>query len=217
MILVLAGFAAGFIHVLTGPDHLAAVAPLAAKNPRSSWIAGLRWGLGHASGACAVGLAMLLLRGLVPIDLLSHTGERLVGVVLIGIGAWALRKGMQIHSHEHDHGHDHHEHIHMHGRDEQHVHRHAAFAVGTLHGLAGSSHILGVLPALALPTVTMAVAYLAAFGLGTVIAMMAFSHMVGAVASRLEVKAWKVYQGMMYACSVVAFVVGVTWLCGYSF
>jgi len=28
----------------------------------------------------------------------------------------------------------------------------AAFGVGTLHGLAGSSHLLGVLPALALPS-----------------------------------------------------------------
>src|SRR4029450_9914430 len=42
-------------------------------------------------------------------------------------------------------------------------HRLAAFAVGTLHGLAASSHLLGILPALALPSTRAAGAYLLCF------------------------------------------------------
>lgn len=217
MIVPLAGFAAGCIHVLAGPDHLAAVAPLAARHPRKSWTAGLRWGFGHAGGACLVGLAAILLRGMLPIDLISHSSERLVGLMLIGIAAWALRKAMQIHSHVHDHGGEHHEHIHMHGRREEHAHRHAALAVGTLHGLAGSSHIMGVLPALALPSNELAAAYLISFGLGTVAAMTIFSHVIGVLASKLSFVTWKLYRGLMYACAAVAFVVGLTWVTGNSF
>jgi hypothetical protein len=217
MIVPLAGFAAGAIHVLAGPDHLAAVAPLAARHPRGSWRSGLRWGLGHAGGVCVVGLATILLRGLLPVDLVSHYSERLVGVMLIGIGAWALRKGMQIHTHAHEHGGERHEHIHMHAKGEQHVHAHAAFAFGTLHGLAGSSHVMGILPALALPSNVLAASYLIFYGIGTVAAMTLFSHGIGMVAGRWQGNALKLYRGLMFACAAVALGVGTVWVSGYSF
>ena len=41
---VLTGLAAGGTHVVTGPDHMAAVAPLAIDSKRKSWKAGLMWG-----------------------------------------------------------------------------------------------------------------------------------------------------------------------------
>src|SRR5438067_10364421 len=100
---VVAGFAAGLIHVLSGPDHLAAIAPLATKQSRGSWAAGLRWGFGHSSGVCVIGILSLLLRGMIPVDLISDSSDRIVGLLLIGISAWALRKALQIHSHEHGH------------------------------------------------------------------------------------------------------------------
>ena len=69
----LAGLAAGLIHVLSGPDHLAAVAPLAGGRGRA-WRAGFLWGLGHSGGVLAVGLLALALRGALPIDALSLHG-----------------------------------------------------------------------------------------------------------------------------------------------
>jgi len=50
----LAGLAAGLIHVLSGPDHLAAVAPLAGGRGRA-WRAGFLWGLGHSDIAIIKG------------------------------------------------------------------------------------------------------------------------------------------------------------------
>ena len=50
-------------------------------------------------------------------------------------------------------------------------HGHAAFAVGTLHGLAGSSHLLGIVPALALPSDARGGRLSALFGMGSVAAM----------------------------------------------
>ena len=103
----------------------------------------------------------------IPVDLISTYSERVVGVVLIAIGIWALRKTMNQHVHTHPHSHDgkDHVHIHIHTSVPKHRHTHAALAVGALHGLAGSSHIFGILPALALPSFTLSVGYITAFGL----------------------------------------------------
>ena len=145
-----AGLLAGFIHVLIGPDHLAALAPMAADQRHRAWITGFRWGIGHSTGVLLVGMLVLIFREIIPVNLISTYSERVVGVVLIAIGIWALRKTMNQHVHTHPHSHDgkDHVHIHMHTSVPKHRHTHAALAVGALHGLAGSSHIFGILPAL---------------------------------------------------------------------
>ena len=219
MISIVTGLMAGLLHVLSGPDHLAAVAPLAVKGHRHAVVTGVRWGLGHSTGVIVVGLLSLLLRDLIPVDLISGGSERLVGVLLIGIGFWGLRKALsrQLHAHEHVHGDEHHVHLHIHAPGEKHVvtahrHTHAAFGIGTLHGLAGSSHFLGVLPALAFHDTLEAVTYLMFFGFGTILAMALFSSVLGLVAARLEINGVKAYRGMMIACSIAAFAVGGYWL-----
>src|SRR5436853_4894262 len=182
MIVAITGMVAGIIHVWSGPDHLAAIAPLAVRHPRRSWMAGARWGLGHSAGVAVVGLLSLWLRDLLPVNLLSTWGERMVGVMLFGIGLWGLRKALTIHAHEHEHEGDRHLHLHAHGRRVAHEqteahqrHTHAAFGIGLLHGLAGSSHFLGVLPILAFPTRQQALGYLLTFALGTITSMAIFS------------------------------------------
>jgi ABC-type nickel/cobalt efflux system permease component RcnA len=223
----LAGFAAGLLHVLSGPDHLAAIAPLAASGPRRSWLAGTSWGLGHTGGVWLVALATLLLRGVLPVELLSSWSERLVGVVLLAIGLWGLRQavGRRVHVHEHEHDGDRHAHLHAHrhahaARDLDlrvqplHRHTHAAFAVGVLHGLAGSSHFLGVLPALALPTHGAALAYVLAFGAGSIAAMTVWATCVGALATRSASNTLRAYRMLLGGCAGGAIVVGCIWLVG---
>lgn len=220
MIAILAGLTAGALHVLMGPDHLAAVAPLAVRWPVRAWMPGVRWGFGHSAGVGVVGLVSLWLRDLLPVDLLSSWGERLVGVLLLGIGLWALRRALKNTVHAHGHVHDgqerFHFHIHHHlknrGQPESHLHTHAAFGIGILHGLAGSSHFLGVLPILAFPTNAQAVAYLAAFGLGTIATMAAFSGGMGLVAQRCSLNSQKVYRGLVGTCAVAAMGLGCFWL-----
>src|SRR5258705_13346812 len=104
MLIFIAGIFAGLIHVFSWPDHLAAIAPLVVKHRKRAWIAGLRWGIGHASGVVIVGLVSLAVRGVLPVDLISSWSDRLVGVLLIGIGLWALRKAVCSQGQEnHDH------------------------------------------------------------------------------------------------------------------
>jgi len=223
MIAILTGLIAGLIHVLTGPDHLTAIAPLAVRQPRRAWIPGVRWGLGHSAGVMVVGLLSLWLREKLPVAWLSSAGDRVVGVVLFGIGLWALRRALKhnIHAHEHQHDGDRHVHFHVHDAHKKHEapaahrHTHAAFAIGTLHGLAGSSHLLGILPMLALPTRAQAVAYLTAFGGGTVLAMAAFSWGMGWLALRTSHSA-KIYRGLMTTCAVAAMAIGCLWFAGKS-
>ena len=90
MTLAFAGLLAGFVHVLSGPDHLAAIAPYAVDGKSRAWRTGVRWGLGHTTGALAVGLLMLAVRDALPLDAMSAWGERLVGLALLGIGIWGL-------------------------------------------------------------------------------------------------------------------------------
>jgi sulfite exporter TauE/SafE len=220
VISIVAGFLAGTIHVLSGPDHLAAVAPLSVESPRSGWRIGMRWGFGHAGGVLCVGLIALLLREVLPIHVLSDWAERLVGVVLIGLGLWGLHKAFQNHLHVHEHTHDgeshRHVHVHSHGhsssRAAQHSHTHTAFAIGTLHGFAGSSHFLGVLPALAFPSKAEAIIYLSAYGFGTVVAMTGFSSAIGLLSQGILHRGGLAYRSLMVAISAGAVGVGSYWL-----
>lgn len=224
LLIVAAGIIAGLIHVFSGPDHLAAIAPLAIKKQGRAWLTGLRWGAGHASGVAFVGVLSLLLRGILPVDLLSNWSDRLVGVMLIGIGAWTLRAARRIHTHHHEHDGEVHVHIHAHTKSEarvhkkhrRHLHTHAAFGIGTLHGLSGSSHFLAIIPTLAMPTTTLAILYLGMYGMGTVLAMMLFASAIYRLTGRYA-GATNAYRNVMYACASLAILVGGVWLLGFGF
>ncbi|MCI0537014.1 MAG: nickel transporter [Verrucomicrobiales bacterium] len=223
MIAILSGLIAGLVHVFSGPDHLSAVAPLSVVHRHQTWMTGFRWGIGHASGVLVVGLLALVFRELLPLDLLSSWAERLVGVMLIGIGIWGFRRALenQVHTHEHLHDERRHVHIHVHRREtihphsstgQPHDHGHAALGVGMLHGLAGSSHFWGVLPALAFPTKTLAASYLLSYGAGTVVAMISFSSVIGLVADWLSFNGLKAYRTLLGFSSGSAVLVGSYWL-----
>jgi len=196
----LAGIAAGLLHVFSGPDHLAAVAPLASDRERGQWLTGLQWGIGHTTGVLLIAAALLLVKEQLPLDAISAYSERLVGASLIVIGGWGLRRawlrryaGAEVHSHHHTG---------------------ASFAMGTIHGLAGSSHLFGVIPALAFSSRMSSVSYLAGFGIGAVAGMTAFSAALGLAQQRFGRRHPRSFTGLLYASSAVALVVGGVWLVG---
>jgi ABC-type nickel/cobalt efflux system permease component RcnA len=221
MEILLTGFLAGLVHVLSGPDHLAAVAPYASKTHTGAWRSGFNWGIGHTTGVVVVGIIAVLLRNILPIEALSAWSERIVGVVLIGIGIWGLRAAFKakLHGHEHDHdGHGPHTHYHLHTKNiphmerAAHAHSHGPLGVGFLHGVAGSSHLFGVLPALALPSLTASFVYLAAFGIGSIGAMTGFSSIVGLAAGVASARTSGAYPLFLGATSFAAIVVGIVWI-----
>ena len=200
MIAIFAGLAAGLLHVFSGPDHLAAIAPLALseKSPRAAgrfrvegWRAGLQWGVGHTAGVLLIAALLLLLKQQLPLDSISAYSERIVGLSLIVIGSWGIWKASR-------------------AVITPHWHAGASFVMGTIHGLAGSSHLFGVLPALAFSLVSDSMLYLAGFGLGAIAGMSAFAAGVGLASIRLGQ-----FRGLLYASSAAALVVGGVWLVGY--
>ena len=59
---------------------------------------------------------------------------------------------------------------------------------GILHGCTGTGHLLGVMPALAMPSWLCACAYLTSFGLGTMVAMSLFTAIVGEASAQLSTR-----------------------------
>ena len=217
MLTALTGTLAGLFHVLAGPDHLAAVGPLALDGRRRGWLAGWTWGIGHASGVVLVAALAILLRDLLPsVDRVSAWSERLVGAALIAVGLWALRRSARVRPAPHAHGTISHDHLHVQAGPRwlrRIGHAHAAFCLGVLHGVAGSSHFVGVLPALTLPTRAGALTYVVAFGAGTVAAMTAFAAAAGCTSGFVRAHS-PAYRAMMATVALVAIGIGGVWLFG---
>jgi len=213
MLSALGGLAAGAAHVLSGPDHLTALAPLAVSDQGRALKTGAMWGVGHGTGVLILGLIGQSLKGAVDIHLLSSWSEFLVGFLLIGMGAWAMRTAWNLDPHhpEADHGHGH-SHSHANGHVHSHSHSHgsgsAALAVGVLHGAAGGGHLFGVLPSLALPADQAAI-YLACYLLAAIVTMSGFGYTLGLAASR---GGPRVLRGLMLASAFAAIAVGAFWL-----
>lgn len=226
---VIAGTLAGLLHVVSGPDHLVAVAPLAIHRPGLGARVGLFWGLGHATGVLGLGLVGVFARSLLPVKQLSSWSEVLVGAALIGIGAWALWQSRKLVVHRHAHLHAQqlpatagtqptHEHLHVHAAREPHTtaaHRHhkrGAYAIGMLHGAAGTGHLLGVIPALALSP-AQGLVYLLAYGTAAIGSMTGFGAVLGLIGHRI---APQLLSSLMRACGALAIALGAYWIaCGW--
>jgi hypothetical protein len=209
MIPILTGLAAGGLHVFSGADHMAALAPIALQDPSKAGIRGALWGLGHGTTILIVAGISLLLRSFVDVDVWSGWAEFAVGFVLLGVGLWAIRRAhsTEIHIHDHAHGGHEHAHIHSHGAEER-RHDHAVFGVGALHGMAGTGYLFGVLPALALPLIG-SMAYLGAYLTASVGAMSLFAYGLGVV-SRISGPIW--VRRLMYGSGGLALLVGLIWI-----
>jgi sulfite exporter TauE/SafE len=223
LLLILTGLFAGAYHVFTGPDHLAAVAPLSLTRQGRSWLVGLRWGLGHSSGVIIVGIVAYYFRDVIMNSSAFTWSERLVGLTLIGIGLWGLRRSLKtrVHTHEHVHSGEAHQHPHVHApanaheppKAKAHFHTHTALFVGILHGLGGGSHLLGVIPTLGMPTRLAAATYLLSFGIGTIVAMMSFSTVMDLIASRSSTHGMRAYRLVTLSFSIAAIGIGCYWFC----
>lgn len=209
MIGILTGLAAGGLHVFSGVDHLAALAPIAVEEPSEASRVGGYWGLGHGLGVVVVGGIGLWLRSFVDVSAWSSWAEFAVGILLLGVGTWAIAKARrtEVHAHEHEHEESVHEHLHTH-RPERRSHRHAALGVGIFHGVAGTGHLFGVIPALALPT-SEAILYLVAYLIAAVASMAAFAGVLGAIARR---GGSRMVRRLMYGSGVAAIAVGILWM-----
>ncbi len=228
LLVLWSGLAAGSLHVVSGADHLAALLPLSVGQRLKAFRLGVRWGFGHSGGVLLIGLLAVSLKEWVDFEVIGEWGERLVGVMLVAIGARGMRLGarLTIHAHAHSHQHDAggHAHLHVHtpravqqeheiaAEPSRHQHVHTAFLAGTLHGVAGTAHILGVLPAVAFSSWVASGLYLVAFALGTVVAMATFAALVGEGSARASANAPRLLRRLTLASGALTILVGLVWI-----
>lgn len=92
----------GIVHVLSGPDHLSALATLSANvgHVRQAFLLGIRWGIGHSTGLLTVAVVLILSSRPSTdendtIDVparLSSLFEGIVGVFMIFLGVYGIRR-----------------------------------------------------------------------------------------------------------------------------
>jgi ABC-type nickel/cobalt efflux system permease component RcnA len=226
----------GFLHALE-VDHMIAVTSFVSTRPTLRTAAGFgaRWGLGHSIAVCLAG-GILLVTGLRWPSRFDDLGEALVGVMLIGLGAWAIRASRKLHLHPPDE-HGDHLHLHAHGdgrpvhhhphSEEQahadhhgHAHHHAhphrsghgITLVGMLHGLSGTSAVVALVPVTLMPSALLGLGYLAAFGVGVTAGMTVYA-MVAAGAMKTTAERSLVWGKRMAAAVGVAGIgVGLWWV-----
>jgi hypothetical protein len=95
---VVTGLSSGAVHAVTGPDHLLGLGPLALERKKRAWRVGLAWGVGHSAGtALVVGTALAFFgtAGVAPLAMLSSVGDRVGGAALLAMGLFALVKSLR--------------------------------------------------------------------------------------------------------------------------
>lgn len=196
--ILLLGLLIGMKHAVEA-DHVAAVASLAGRNQslRDALRMGLAWGLGHTVALFAVGAVVLSLDTVLPerIALILEFG---VGIMLVWLGLDVIRRLIKARIHFHAHQHvdgTKHFHAHSHANEgaqnrlrHEHEHRRAitlrALAVGLMHGMAGSAALI-LLTLGEIDSLWMALAYMALFGLGSMLGMAALSIIIAVPLQRM--------------------------------
>ncbi|RZC66746.1 hypothetical protein C5167_010431 [Papaver somniferum] len=207
------GFFAGCLHTLSGPDHLAALAPLSIGRTRmESAAVGALWGFGHDAGQVIFGLLFLLLKDRLHIEILQTWGTRIVGLTLLFIGATGIKEASEVpapvpcvtlENGECD----------VSALEPLEAPKAkkkiglATFATGIVHGLQPDA-LLMVLPALALPSRLAGAAFLGMFLLGTVFAMGSYTVFIGSCTEALKERVPRITEILTWASSLVAIALG---------
>ncbi len=211
-------FGFGLLHALDA-DHVMAVTGLASTRPslRSALSFCVRWALGHGLSLLFIGAVVLFLGASMPASL-SVLAERLVAVVLAGIGVWILwelyGRGVHIHFHRHEglplHAHWHgHEPGRASAHDATHHHRHGAVLVGVLHGTAGSAPLLALIPVARLESPWVGLVYLLLFCAGVLFSMLFCGGLLGGVFTWLSRFGQNAVKGLRTAVAVASIALGV--------
>jgi high-affinity nickel permease len=170
-------FLLGLRHA-SDPDHLVAVTSLVAADDgdtRGAARLGAWWGLGHASMLLLIGIPLIAFKSELPAWLESGA-EKAIGVVIIVLALRVIWKWLRGDFRAGRHPHPARSHRHLrHGRGATHAHRRVrsprqAFAIGLLHGLAGTGAVVVLLLA-AVPSQLEAGLALAVFAPMSIISM----------------------------------------------
>ena len=215
------GFVLGLRHALD-PDHVIAVSTIVTAEPnwRRSSLIGSVWGLGHATSLLTLGGIIVAFRINIT-ELAAARLEIIVAVMLVGLGLYAIgsaRAGFRLHAHKHKHGGQEHAHLHTHQAHAQPVHQHThplrfglrPFAIGLVHGVAGSGGLALLVMATA-RTTTAGLLYMAALAVGSMVGMSILSALLTMPLSALRARYQTLHLRFQYISGVGSVAFGL-WL-----
>jgi sulfite exporter TauE/SafE len=207
----------------TEVDHVAAVCSVASRQAGVRAISrhGIFWGIGHTATLLGVAGTCIILRTTVP-EIVANRLEMAVGIMLFVLGLhvlYRLRRD-KIHFHRHRHGqgpaHFHaHSHRNADGPHSNIVHDHLhtdalpwrTLVVGLVHGMAGSAALI-VLTASTLESPWWGLAYILAFGVGTIAGMGLLSAIIAAPITLTARSLTFANRALQYAIGITTCIVG---------
>lgn len=209
--LLSAGLGLGLLHAFDA-DHIMAVSTLSSKRPsiKQSIRFCVQWAVGHGGVLVALGLLIFALGVQVP-ESLSLWAERLVGFMLIGLGAWLLISlwRQSVHMHVHRHGEITHVHL---SKDTSNKHSHTPVLVGITHGLAGSAPVLALVPAVSQGRLDVALGYIVLFSLGVMLSMFMFGASLGGLQNWLQQRSNLLFNVSRGSIACVSMILGGLWI-----
>jgi hypothetical protein len=187
----------GVIHALE-IDHMMAVTAFVSRRPTlaTSFRFGLRWGIGHSLAVFVAG-AIILATGRRWAAGMETILEGAVGVALVGVGIWSVRTARNLHPHQ---------------PGEHRAQGHAVASLGVMHGLAGTTAVVALLPVTLLPGRVLGIAYLACFGVGVTAGMAAFALVAAAAMRRAAAGAPAAVERIARWAGAGGIAVGLWWL-----
>lgn len=204
--LFFSGFLAATLHVVSGPDHLAAVTPIALQRKQKVSRIGFFWGIGHLLGMLLISVLLLLFKEFVSVERISAYSEQLVAVVLIGVGLWAFYR---LYPFTKKANHAKQPHLNAVPVKRQ-YNILTALSIGLLHGLAGIAHFLMMLPVMAFENRIESILYIVGFGLGTVAAMTLYTFILGKITKHNQNKG-EIIRGIRFTGALFAILIGMYW------
>ena len=216
------GFSLGLVHALDA-DHIMAVSSLASANngdDRRRLVRRMlgyccRWAFGHGAIILSLGLLFILTRIQLPASA-ALLAEKLVGVILIALGAWIFWQVChnRLTLRAHRHGGVTHMHLSLSTPGGQHHHR--PILIGAVHGLAGSAPVLALIPvAGSAPVGTgmlAGVMYIFLFCLGVLVSMLVFGLFFGRLQNWIAGFGQKLFHTSRLLIASASIGVGAYWL-----
>ncbi len=220
------GLLLGMRHA-TDSDHVVAITTILAKEKKAhaSTLIGILWGIGHSITVTLIGIPILLYSIVVP-PRLGLALEFFVGVMLFVLGLLNLTGLMQkihnkfspiiVHNHEHLYptgGPHKHFHMHTESHATKHIHHLGLFqslrpfAIGLIHGLAGSAAI-ALLVLSTIKNTVLSVAYLFIFNIGVIIGMMILTTILGTSITLAKKKSDKIHTYLVTASGLFSLFFG---------
>lgn len=215
------GISMGIVHVVTGPDHLSALAALSSGLSWRAFALGVQWGCGHALGIIIIAVICLSIGHALELGAFRVVCNYVTGVFLIAVGVWTLYQAkieydarMQPASNwskvQCQDG------SYMLLTDDKLPNRPntapMSLFVGLLHGVAGPGGILGILPAVAMHHLTFSLVYVGCFCLSSILCMGVLGALYGELTQRASVTSSLLAFRIAAVSSSLSILVGLLWI-----